>query len=239
MKNYLFCLPILFALVSCDAPRRTLSAGNYSSGVLDPGTGFSTGSAGGGSTGSSGGTSGGSTTTPGFESCDLSLKYSTVDIGQFGLCQSSSDETVFKIVTAAEHSVQICLIPTYKNASGASTYLGNPQCTTTKANTVLNGKLYKERSGFTHLPINGVIVMKLPLTTGYFGCMQASAKWLLNLCPQGRTTDYCSYWIYNCPNGINTGTQMCVNEANNYMNNVCTQFKNQYSSAYADIRTKN
>ena len=239
MKKYFLCLPFLLFLASCDAPQRTLTASNYSNGLTDNNnSGFT-----GGTTGSSGGTTGsnnGVTTTPGFQNCDISTKYNTVDIGAFGICQSSSDETVFKFVTsAASQTYRVCLIPTYKDASGSSTYLGNPQCTYTNANTVVTGKLYKDRSGYSSYPINGVIVMRESLTPNYYACMQGYLNWPRNACPNGATTSYCSYYLQLCPYGGGGVSGTCHNEATNYMNTICTTFKNTYSSAYADIRTKN
>ena len=229
MKKYILCLPFLIFLVSCDAPRRTLSAGNYSSGITDSNNGFNSSGSNGGGSNSGGAPGSDTTTTPGFENCNMTYKYSTID-------------TSFIVKFALPSTeYQICLIPTYKDNAGASTYLGNPQClfvTSEQVNKVILGKLVKDRPGYSHLSINGVMIMKKPLTTSYYACMQGYTAWPKNTCPSATTMDpQCSYLIQSCPNGGATSND-CHIAATNYMNAVCTQFKNAYSSAYADIRTK-
>lgn len=240
MKSYSLILPLLFILASCDAPQRTLSPAKYTDSYGDgSGAGnFNNGGSGGGDTGSNnGGTTGGSGSMTGFENCNLnSTNGHTVDIGHFTICQSTIDETVFKFKPTLESSqYRVCLIPTYRDTSG-SMPLGSPQCMTTVANQVYTGRLYKDRPGVSNRPINGVIVMKQPLTTSYYGCMYGYINWPGNSCTM-KGNSYCSYWAQACPQGPG-GTGICHTEPLNFMNQVCTAFKNTYGNAYADMATR-
>ena len=246
MKNYFLLLPVLLFVAACDAPQRSRMPTSYENNNYNDPTNasgsFNPADLDGSNNGTTtpGGTTGGTTSTsPGFENCDLSDKHHTIDIGFFGLCQSSQDETSFKFRTSlSSNSVRICLIPTYKDANGASTYIGNPQCTKTEANQIFTGKLYKDRPGFSTYPINGVIVMKEPLLPEYIGCMQGYTNWPGNACPMGpSSSSYCGYWMQACPYGSKTGAA-CDGEARNYMGNICSSFKTKYSNSYIDIRTK-
>lgn len=240
MKKYVLFLATLTLIVGCYAPQRTRLTNAYSndynsgnpnnsSGSLPSGT---TGSSGGGTTGSS---TGGATT--GFENCDLSSKGFTAEMGHIGICQSTQDETLFKFKSSlTSSSYRTCLIPTYKEGSGSSTYIGQPQCTFTEADKVMQGKLYKNRTGFTGYPLNGVIVMKEPLLTEYFNCMQGYTNWPANVC-SGVNSPYCAYWAPRCPYGGKSNAA-CDTEARAYMTNLCTSFKTKYSSAYLDIKVK-
>lgn len=242
MKKYIILLSLL-ALVGCDAPQRTRAPSTYVNGnsLGNPSNtsgNFTSSGSGSGqmTTGSS--TGGGSVTAPGYTHCDVTQnKYHTIDLGYFGLCQNSQDETEIKFQTSiGSSSVRVCLIPTYKDASGSSTWLGQPQCTYTSAGQVLTGKLFKDRSGFSSYPLNGVIVMKEPLLPEYFNCMQAYVNWPGNIC-NGPANSYCSYWIPRCPSGSRTNAA-CDAEGRNYMANICNQFKTQYSNSYVDIKLK-
>lgn len=241
MKHLLLASLLIFA-VGCDTPQRSRAPMNYVNGD-------SLGDMSGGTTGgfsnipstTSGSTSGsttGSTTPSGFETCDLSDKYQTIDIGFFGLCQSSSDETAFRFKPSlSSPSVRVCLIPTYKEASGSSTWLGQPQCTYTTSGQTINGRVYKDRAGYTSFPINGLIVMKEPLLPEYFGCMNAYTNWPANVCQMNMNTAYCQYWVPRCGYGAKSNT-LCDTEARNYMNQACTTFKSKYVNSYIDIRLK-
>jgi hypothetical protein len=240
----LLSLTIMLMLTGCDAPQRTRAPVNY---INTPASGALTSP--GGNTSGTGAPASGSgivttppavTQSPGFENCDFVQRnrYYVIDIGFFGLCQSALDETLFRFMpTLSSPSVRVCLIPTYKDASGSSTYIGNPQCTLTQTEQIISGKLYKDRSGFSTYPLNGVIVMKEPLLTEYFSCMNAYVGWPLNVCQNGQNQQYCSYWSPRCPNGARTNAS-CETEARNYMSTTCNSFKSKYSNAYIDIRTK-
>lgn len=243
MKSYILLIPLLSLIVACDAPQRTRAPSTYITGYTNSGP----------TTGAPGSNPGTypyvptnptttaptpTTTTPGFESCDLTHKYQTADVGWFGICQSKQDETLFKFrPSLTSTSVRTCLIPTYRDASGASTYIGNPQCTYTKSNVVVDGKLYKDRSGFSGYPINGVIVMREPLLPEYISCMHGYVNWPSNVCASGSNSSYCSHWRSMCPYGGRTGGA-CDTEARNYMANICNSFKTKYPNAYVDISVK-
>lgn len=205
------------------------------------------------------GTLGGTTTTTGttnpstgatdanFPSCDLSGRYHTVDVGYFGLCQSTVNETLFKVKFSMTTSVRNCLIPTYKGSDGSSTYIGQPQCTlVNQADEVIQGSLYKNRQGWENTTLNGVIVLKEPLLPEYFNCMNAYSNWRPQTsCPSGpNASPKCYNLYYYCPQGVPQGTysygpvQDCKTEASNYMSYLCNSFKSKYSSSYLDIRTK-
>lgn len=236
----LFLLSVFILAVGCDSPQRSRNPINYINGSTLGNTsatgGFSSTPT--TTTGSTTGTTTGSTTATGFESCDLSDKYQTIDIGFFGLCQSTSDETSIRFKPSlTSSSVRTCLIPTYKDASGSSTWLGQPQCTYTTSGQMITGKLYKDRTGYTSYPINGVIVMKEPLLSEYFQCMQAYTGWPANVCQTNAYTQYCQYWGPRCPYGTQSNTA-CDTEGRNYMNQVCTTFKTKYVNSYIDIRLK-
>lgn len=242
MNRFFLLMAIIALITGCDAPQRTRSPGTWINGnsLGDPysGIGFTnTPTNGGVASGTSSGTT--VTLTSGFEKCDLSDKYQTIDIGWFGICQSSKDETIFRFRTSLPSSlVRVCLIPTYKDGSGSSTYIGRPQCTLTSANQIVNGTLYKDRANFTTSPLNGVIVMKEPLIPEYMACMHGFANWPQNACPVGINSNlYCRDWIPRCPYGVNSSS-LCHTEAKNYMGRICTSFKNKYSNSYIDITTK-
>lgn len=244
MKKTLIALGFLTILTGCDTPQRTrIQTANTDSIGTPPNNSWTTGGTSGGTTTgtTTGGTTGtGTVSTPGFENCDLSDKYHNIDIGHFGICQSTQDETVFKFRTSlGSTGSRICLIPIYKDASGSSTYLGNPQCTYTQSNVIIQGKVYKDRSGYSQYPVNGVIVMRENLTAEYFKCMHGYTNWPANACQSSSNVSYCNYWGRSCPYGPgNTQGTPCDYEARNYMSQICNSFKSKYGNAYTDIRTK-
>lgn len=244
MKN-LFALTMMnLILVGCDAPQRTRN-GIYNSGS----EGFmanSSGSSGSGSSGgwweagnSSGGTSSSGSSSGGlgvgFESCDFSNSAYASTIGHTGLCQSSLDETIVKIKTSiGDSAAKNCLIPTYKDGAGSSTYLGQPQCFFPQENVVTQGKLYKNRNGtfgtgvaFVNLPLNGLMIMKEASLPAYFNCMNAIPNFRDIRCP---------YHASTAPYYINGTLISCSVLANSYMNTVCNDFKVVHP--YIDIRLK-
>lgn len=182
-------------------------------------------------------TGGGTTTTPGYESCDLTYKYHTVDIGHFALCQNKYDPTAFRVKFSQTSAVKVCLIPTFKDTNGSSTYIGEPQCLlVSESGKVIEGKLLKNRPGYQDKAMNGVMVMKYPLLTGYLSCMHSFINWPANNCPNGAQTNATCYSYYvQCPQGATTN-QACYNTASNYKEYVCNDFKNRYTNSYADIR---
>ncbi len=237
---------LLLALIGCDAPQRGRTPSTFINGTTLQnfggvgGPGFTSSTTGGLTGETTGTTTGGSAVTsqPGFQNCDLGDRFSTVDIGLFGICQSTIEETSFLFRTTNAHtSVRTCLIPTYKDSVGSSTYIGNPQCALTAANQIVSGRLYKDRPGFSGYALNGVIVMKEPLLPEYIGCMQGYTNWPVNLCPSGPTSAYCANWIPRCPSGARTNP-LCDAEAKAYMRTLCESFKSKYPNGYVDIRTR-
>lgn len=224
MKIFFTALSLL-TLISCDAPQRTRLQSAYDS-LGNPYTGTNPNpESSGGNTGSltgSAGSGSGSETTSEYAGCDYSYKYHTMDIGHFAVCQSSKDETKFKFKTQLTHrNVQVCLIPTYRLENGNSTWLGQPQCVFTEAGKDYEGKLYKTRPGFTGFAISGVAVMKYGLHTAYFNCMNAAVNYVSAACPMGAAT-----------------STQCATAANQYMAQVCENFKRTYANSYADISTR-
>lgn len=210
----LMILSLLVLAVGCDTPTRSRFPNSTSVG----GDAFTTTP---GSTTTTPGTTTttpGTTSSPGFESCNLTTRSSTADLGSLGICKSSLDETQVRFVTSiTETTSRICIIPTYKDSSGNSTYLGDPQCTYTEAEKIYTGRLYKNRTGTSSYPITGVMVMKEALLVEYFACMDSYAKYIQYYCP------------------ANPAYAPCVQGATNYRNSVCNNFKAKYPNNYLDI----
>lgn len=222
MKQVTFIISCLLVLFGCDSPSngsRALSnqsSSNFGTTTTVPTTTTTPST----TTGSTSNT--GTTTTPGFESCDLSFKYQTTDMGSFGICQSTQNETLLKLKPSMTNtSTRTCLIPTYKDGSGSSMYIGQPQCTFTQANVEVQGTLYKNRTGFESYSLNGVMVMNEGLLNGYFTCMNS----------------YASYRSQACPNGALTNAT-CDQAARQYQASTCNSFISQYGKYYADIKLK-
>ena len=224
MKSLIFSLSLLVLASSCDSPQRnrmstTLATGNGFSAPNGSNTNpWSTGTTTGGTT--TGGTTGSSPTKPaGFENCDISPKYYAASIGYTGVCQSTLDETSVAINSTVSDTNRTCLIPTYKDNSGSSTYLGQPQCFLPQQNVVTMGNVYKTRQGFTQLAINGLMIMKEASLTAYFTCMDAYVTFKTGQCPYGAQTNA---W--------------CADQARQYMTVKCNDFK--ALNPYLDIRLK-
>jgi hypothetical protein len=246
MKN-IFTIIAFFGLVTitgCDAPQRTRtpygaqnsngqSSPTANDTILAPGTLSNTPGV------NSTNNSNSSSNNQNFNNCDLSYKYQSRDMGSFGLCQSSVDEKLFRVKFSQTTTNRNCLIPLYKDATGSSTYIGQPQCTyVNQAEASLDGALVKNRTNFETYPLNGVIVMKEALLPEYFQCMNAYNNWLPQACPYGvNSSQYCAYWQPRCPNGAIPNTQ-CGQAASDFMKQICDGFKSRYSNSYVDIRTK-
>jgi hypothetical protein len=222
MKTLMLSLVSLLLASSCDNPQRNRLATNLNTGN-NLGTGTTAGSNPWGNTGTTtGSTTGGTSTTtkpPGFENCDISAKYFAAGINYMGICQSTMDETSVAINSTVSDTLRTCLIPTYKDTSGSSTYLGQPQCYLPQAGAVTTGSIYKTRTGYTTNPINGVMVMKERSLTAYFTCMDAYTSYKSTACPYGPTTN-----------------ASCDAYARQLMTQKCNDFKAAH--AYIDIRLK-
>lgn len=213
-------LSFMVLLAGCDTPTRSRFPTSSSSSLGTPttGSGFTSSTSG---SASGGTTTGGATSDPGFEYCNLTNRSATADLGSVGICKSSLDETQIRFVSNMTNTTsRTCLIPTYKDQYGSSTYLGDPQCTYTQSEQVYTGRLYKNRSGFTNYAINGVMVMREGLLPEYFQCMDA----------------YQQYINYYCP--ANQTYAPCVQGATNYRNSICNNFKQKYPNNYLDLNLR-
>lgn len=221
MKKLFLLLSVLLLASACDSPQRnrlatTVNTGN---GLGEPNTGSNpwntgtSGSAGGGATGTS------NSNPPGFENCDISAKYYASGINYMGICQSTLDETSVSVNSTVSDTARTCLVPTYKDGTGSSTYLGQPQCYAPQAGQIMMGKLYKTRQGFSGNPINGVMVLKETSLTAYYTCMDA----------------FITFSHPQCPYGANTN-QYCNQMARDRMATICNAFKTDHS--FIDIRLK-
>jgi hypothetical protein len=225
MKQILLFSLVSLTLASCDAPQRTrltpdslAASNNFSTNLNNPGPGFIQAP---NSTVVTSDSTGNLSVLPaGFSGCDISPRYNVFGIGTVGICQSLLDETdILFQVNIGDTSSRTCLIPTYKDQTGSSSYIGQPQCLYTEINKIVQGKLFKNRSGFTQYPLNGVMIMKEVSMPNYFKCMDA----------------YVSYSTPACPAGARTNAS-CDQLARNYMNQLCTSFKT--NTAYLDIKLK-
>ena len=221
MKTLMLSLVTLLLATACDNPQRNRLATS-----LNTGNNLGTGTTAGSnpwSTGTTTGTTTGGTSTntrpPGFENCDISAKYYAAGINYMGICQSTTDETSVAINSTVTDTTRTCLIPTYKDSAGSSTYLGQPQCYIPQAGVVSTGNIYKTRTGYTTSPINGVMVMKEQSLTAYFTCMDAYTSYRSTACPYGPTTN-----------------ANCDAYARQLMTQKCNDFK--ATNAYIDIRLK-
>jgi hypothetical protein len=228
-------VPLLFIIIftsACDSPQRNRMINNVGmNGVQQPSStssnpwgtpGTTSGTTTETTTGTTSGPSSGSSDPQrpaGFVNCDLSAKHYAAVIGYIGICQSTLDETSVAVNSTITDTNRTCLIPTYKDQSGSSTYLGQPQCFAPQQGVVTMGKLYKSRSGFGQHPINGIMIMKERSLGAYFTCMDAYVTFTHPQCPYGaKTSPYCD--------------QM----ARNLMSLKCNNFK--MDNPYLDLRLK-
>lgn len=220
MKTLMLSLVTLLLATGCDNPQRNrLTNGLATGSQLNTGTSTTNPWGTGTTTGSTTGSQTGSTRPAGFENCDITAKYYAAEINYMGICQSTLDETSVAVNSTVASTTRTCLIPTYKDTTGSSTYLGQPQCFLPVANNVSMGNLYKTRTGYTGNIINGVMVMKERSLTAYFTCMDA----------------YTSYVSTACPNGPATNAT-CDAYARQLMTLKCNDFKATHP--YLDIRLK-
>lgn len=244
MKILILALSAIL-LTACDAPQRnrinnavTPSSNNVQQPTAGSNGGWFNNTTGGATSGSTGGSTAGTTSgmgpgqtrPPGFETCDISQKYFASSINWMGICQSTQDETSVAVNPSVSETIRTCLIPTYKDNAGNSTYLGQPQCYAPVANQVMMGNIYKTRNGFSNMPINGVMVMKEASLGAYYTCMDAFISFTDPRCPQGGNTpiyqqNYPPYQVINC-NAM----------AKALMTTKCNAFKADHP--YIDIRLK-
>lgn len=172
-------LAILFAIVACDAPRTQRALSSTSSNSLSGGsTGVNLGSSSdsGSSSGNSGSSSSGSSnsTTSTIPSDASHCKFSTdgvngfestsSHIGEYSLCQSSSDKNsvYFQLKTPpsnANGDISVCLIPT-TNSGSNSIYVGNPMCGYFKDPKSVRKITFIKYAAYSSATITGVIFFK-------------------------------------------------------------------------------
>lgn len=247
MKMLILFMAMSMLLAACDQPARTRNGIYNTSGAnnLDSGNGSNTtgGTSGGtepwngGST--TGSTSGGGALGTGFENCNITPTGSSpyaASIGYTAVCQSTVDETTVKVrSTIGDTSARNCLVPTYKDTAGSSTYIGQPQCYYPQENVTTQGKLYKNRTGvfggsgvpYSQLPLNGLMIMKENSLNSFFNCMNAIPNFRDQRCPYGAST--APYYLNGQP--IN-----CTQLAQSYMTQLCNDFK--ATNPYLDIRLR-
>jgi hypothetical protein len=218
MKILIFSL--LLIAVGCDTPTRSRFPTATGNGLAAPTDGGLT-PLDPSKSGSTTGTTTGGTTQTGFENCNLTTRNSSAaaELGSVGVCKSSQDETLVRFVTsmAQTQMPRICLIPTYKDQSGNTTYLGDPQCTLTESEKVYTGRLYKNRTGLSNYPLTGVMIMKETLLPDYFACMDAYVKYINFYCPAAPTYP------------------PCVTGASQSRDSLCNYFKQKYPNGYLDL----
>ena len=151
----------------------------------------------------------------GFEDCNLGYQYyGGSNIGSFGLCQNSMNESEFKIKMANQDlSVGTCFVPVHIVNGGNSYKLGIAECVHNRAGQIYNMILTKERSE----PINGVMVIKAgSAINAYMSCMSAKVDYM-------RSIPNCQF------------SQQCMYQADQYANQICTQFVGTFSTFYKQV----
>lgn len=145
----------------------------------------------------------------GYANCNLNNLQGNSFLGNLAICHSSVDETKIKVkFNSADQSDGTCFIPTHKNPDGTSIYIGVAQCTYHTNGQILNGTLVKNRQGYSTASLNGVMIMKRSYLNDYFACMDAIPNFITNNCP------------------TNT-TNTCYAQAQAFMGQVCSYFKNR------------
>ena len=106
-------------------------------------------------------------------------------LGQVGICQSSLDPRFFKFrFSKTDQTMRTCFIPTSRDYSGKSVYIGYAVCTFHNEGSIYsnhpNIPMEKNRQGpaydpnaYSNLPLNGMMIMKEPMIYEYFDCMDA------------------------------------------------------------------
>ena len=118
-------------------------------------------------------TSSSTTTTAGYEHCNFNdYSYYVSAVGSVIACQNSSTKTKVEIKINQTNTTEMtCFIPTYRDSSGSSFYIGPAQCLYHNADTLYEGTFTIDRYGYTSSHFNGLMIMKYGLTDDYFNCM--------------------------------------------------------------------
>jgi hypothetical protein len=134
------------------------------------------------------------------------------------LCQNKDEETLLRFKSSSSNTeIRTCIIPAHKDNKGNITYLGSPQCIYPEAGRSLDGKLFKDRNAYSHLPLNNVVVMREDLLYGFYSCMDSYDNYLRN----------------NCSGNPTAG---CLRSAEDYKKRVCHEFKERNFHRYLDIK---
>jgi hypothetical protein len=154
------------------------------------------------------------TTTTGFEDCNLSLQFFGNTIGYFGMCKNTEYETKFKVKMAlSDTSVGTCFVPIHIQTGGSSYKLGIAECVHNEANKEYEMTLTKDRAEI----VNGVMVIKSNALNAYMQCMSAKV-------------DFINAYAPNCAYDAS-----CLQAADSYAANVCSQFVSTYKNYYKQV----
>lgn len=173
LQHSLTAILIMFSIVGCDTARDARRS-RYNSNALDNSNSYNWGNNNnnnGGVTVDNGGNTNGSgsgTTIPSeISHCSWAsdglngFASNSSHLGQYTVCKSSTKETDLYIqVKNPVTNVQVCLIPT-STSNSAQVYIGEPRCLMLSDNKrVYKVPMLKNRSGFSHMPLNSVMIMK-------------------------------------------------------------------------------
>lgn len=216
MKILILLSTILF-LASCDNPTRTrlqpvTADVAFTDDVVDSSVNPVAGS---GTDTDDGKSTNDPTVVNGFEDCNLGYQYyGGPKIGNFGLCQSTEFDSIFKVKLSQTDLVTgVCFVPVHIISGGNSYKIGIAECVRNESGKEYQFILTKQSSE----PINGVMVIKAGAPTNeYFNCMSARSTFIAQ--------------NPGCQN-----SQQCMIQADSYANYVCTQFVGTYSTFYSQV----
>lgn len=103
-------------------------------------------------------------------SCPNLKTATATEIGEVSVCPSLSNELQLTYrPSIGDTTTATCLIPTYIQADGRSTYLGEPVCVYHNAGALRQYTFVKTR--YLSSPVNGVMIMKQDIVASYFQCL--------------------------------------------------------------------
>lgn len=118
-------------------------------------------------------------------SCPNLKTATATEIGEVSVCPSLSDELQLTYrQSVSDTTIATCLIPTYIQSDGSSTYLGEAVCAYHNAGALRQYTFVKTR--FPSSPVNGVMIMKQDILVSYFQCLNTRIE---ALCSNFRTTN--------------------------------------------------
>lgn len=235
--NIIILFTILLLAVGCDAPttsRKVNPATGANGFSQDPGT---TGATSGGNPTTSGSTSGGNPSGlgVGFENCTINPQYSYDGLNYVGACLSTVTNTLIKFkLSNTDFTNKTCLIPMHEymqNGQPSQRYIGNPVCDFHEANVIYQ-HTFTKYANEQNSTIDGIMVMKLQITTPFYNCMDAASNYVSSYCPYYNGPDYVcmsapqNLYCYSGPNNY------CLANAQSSMAALCNAFQSNYSSVY-------